>query len=151
MGRRIPRDEEVLATTLEVLAREGHVDTQRRLGELVEGRLADRDPDYAVSGARVRRLAVRSGSVEVRIEAREDGPTPSMEACPVCGSDLEDRRNATLDGGEASLGYRCSWCPWWTGARLRVPRRYGFAADIGGDEGGRAEGELDTGNSLLEA
>lgn len=151
MGRRIPRDEEVLAATLEVLARENHVDTQRRLGELVEGRLEDRDPDYAVSGERVRRLAVRSGSVDVRIEAREDGPTPTMETCPVCGSDLDDRRNATLDGGEASLGYSCSWCPWWTGHKLRVPRRYRFTADLGEEGGDRPEGDLDPGSSLLEA
>lgn len=151
MGPRIPRDEEVLAATLEVLAREGPVDTQQRLGELVEDRLGDRDPEYAVSGRRVRRLAVRSGSVDVRIEAREDGPTPTMEACPVCGSELEDRRNATLTGGEASLGYRCSWCPWWTGQRLRVPRRYRFAAEIGDEDGDRPEESLGAGTSLLEA
>lgn len=151
MGRRIPRDEEVLAATLEVLAREGHVDTQRRLGELVEERLHDRDPDYAVTGKRVRQLAVRSGSVEVRIEAREDGETPTMDRCPVCGSELEDRRNRTLTGGEVSTGYRCTWCPWWTGTVLRVPRQYAFDADIGNGDGDedRPEAELDPSETLL--
>jgi hypothetical protein len=149
MGRRIPRDEEVLAATLEVLAREGHVDTQRRLGELVAERLAQRDPDYAVTGERVRRLAVRSGSVDVRIRTREDGATPTMESCPVCGSELEERRNATLEGGETSTGYRCTWCPWWTGQTLRVPRRYDFTTDIG-DEGEGPEEPPDPDASTLE-
>lgn len=150
MGPRIPRDEEVLAATLEVLAREGHVETQRRLGELVEERLADRDPDYAVTGKRVRRLAVRSGSVEVRIQAREDGETPTMQGCPVCGSDLEELRNATLEGGEVQTGYRCSWCPWWTGPTLRVPRRYTFTAELGSSEAeDRPEADLDPADTLL--
>lgn len=150
MGHRIPRDEEVLAATLEVLAREGHVDTQRRLGELVRDRLEERDPDYAVTPRRVRVLAVRSGSVDVRVRARVDGETPRLDECPVCESELEERRNATLSGGEVATGYRCTWCPWWTGQRLRVPSRYGFTADLG-ETPDRPEADLEPDETLFEA
>ncbi len=138
MGPSIPRDEEVLAAALRVLADHVHVATQHRLAELVEDRLQRRDPHYAVSGERVRVLTVRSGAVEVTVETRLDGPTPEMEGCPVCRSELEQRFNETLSGGRVATGYRCTWCPWWTGRRLRVPRRYLFSAVL--ERGGETPG-----------
>lgn len=130
MGRRIPRDEEVLAATLQVLADRVHVVTQRRLAELVEAKLQERNRDYVVSGERVRVLAVRSGAIELTVEVREDGPTPTLDRCPVCESELERRMNRTLEGDEVATGYRCTWCPWWTGPTLRVPRRYAFTSHL---------------------
>jgi len=126
------RDEQVVAVVVQVILREGTVATQTRLAKLVNKELAKRDPkSYHVTPARVRMLAARSGLVGLAIRARLDGPVREMRSCPVCGSKLKRTENRTLTGKSAATGYRCTRCPWWTGAReLRVPHHYTFHARV---------------------
>lgn len=123
---RIPPDEDVVAAALRAVLRAGTVDSQRKLGEMVEAELRRRDRHYRVSDERVRVLALRSGLVGVHVHAHPSGPTPRLERCPVCESDLVRTSNRTLAGGATATGYRCARCPWWTGREYRVPSRYVF-------------------------
>lgn len=123
---RVPPDEEVVAATVKVILREGQVDSQKRLAELVKREMRRRDPKARVGESRIRHLALASGLVGVHVRARHEGTSPKLEECPVCGSALKRTTNRTLTGGTSSTGYKCTRCPWWTGREYRVPNRYAF-------------------------
>jgi len=128
------KDEEVVAILVKVILEEGTVASQTRLAELVNRQLKRRGA--AVTPARVRVLAVRSGLVGLTVRTRSDGPTPDLERCPVCHSKLRRTANRTLTGATAQTGYRCTRCPWWTGREMRVPHHYVFQAKVARAEGG---------------
>lgn len=127
-----------MAAAVKVLLDHGSISSQRRLRELVEAELHDRDPDYVVSEERLRGLLLRTGLVKVQIKVRMGGPTPTLAKCPVCGSRLTRGTNSTLTGGAAQVGYRCSRCPWWTGREYRIPSHYTFTGRI---EKGKRKGQ----------
>lgn len=135
--RKRARDEEIVATLVQVILEEGTVSSQTRLAELVNRRLAKRG-GLRVTPARVRVLAVRSGLVGITIRTRAGGPTPELSRCPVCGARLKRTANRTLTGATTASGYRCTRCPWWTGRELRIPTHYVFQAKVT-----RAEGRSD--------
>lgn len=129
------RDEEVVATVVQVILREGTVSSQTRLAQLVNDELPR---GQHVTPPRVRILAIRSGLVTVAIRARTDGPAPAdLKACPVCRSKLKKTVSQTLLGGTASTGWRCTRCAWWTGRDLRVPSHYTFSARVSRGEKGQ--------------
>lgn len=125
MGYRVPSDEEVLGAVTRVLAREGSVTSQRELREEVLDELAMLDDDYAVSGERLRVLAVRSRYVDLEIRLGVSDRDPP-DRCPVCGEGFDKVRNATLDDEVVTIGWTCTRCPYWTGQERRVPLRYTF-------------------------
>lgn len=128
-ARKRSRDEEVVATLVKVILDEGTIASQKRLAELVNKQLTKRGRS-AVTGERVRVLAVKSGLVSLQIRVRVDGATPEMERCPVCRSRLRRSANRTLTGATTQTGYRCTRCPWWTGRDLRIPQHYVFQARV---------------------
>lgn len=132
MGYRVPDDEAVLEAAEAVFDEQPVVETQQRLGQLVQDRLQDRDPGYRVGEARVRRLVLDHGLATVRTTTgRTSRPPPA--ACPVCGSELSTSKNRTLDGEETVIGTRCPACGYRSGPRFQVPLRYEFVRDDDGD------------------
>lgn len=122
------RDEEVVAAALRVVLESGPVVGQAALRDLVLDLVGD---GAGLTPERVRRLAARSGLVEIDVRVRSGSKPPELERCLVCASALERTANRTLTGGRAPTGYRCRRCGWWTGAReLRVPARYVFTARL---------------------
>lgn len=121
------RDEEVVATVVRVILREGTVATQTALAALVNEELPR---EKRVTPERVRVLAARSGLVGLQIRARLDGPVGDLKECPVCRSKLKRTENRTLTGKSAATGYKCTRCPWWTGRELRIPHHYTFSARV---------------------
>lgn len=138
MGYKVPSDEEVLGALTRVLAREGTVETQRRLRDAVLAELHLLDADYSVTGERVRTLAVRSRYVDLEIEAGTTDRDPP-KACPVCGGAFRTVKNRTLEGKVVTIQWRCTRCPYRTGEDRRVPLRYTFHAKaraVGGQPAG---------------
>lgn len=130
MGYTVPSDEEVLGALMRVMAREGTVTSQRELRQEVLEELRVLEPDYAVSGERVRQLAIRSGYVDLEIRAGETDRDPP-DRCIVCGDGFEKVRNRTLDDRTVTIGWSCTTCPYWTGEDRRVPLRYTFHSKSG--------------------
>ncbi len=115
-----------------VLDQQPVIETQHRLGALVQERLQEEDPRYRVGEARVRRLVIDHGLATVRTTTgRTSRPPP--ESCPVCGGELTASKNRTLDGDEAVVGTQCQRCGYASGPRLQVPLRYEFVRDHGTD------------------
>lgn len=136
-ARKRAKDEEIVAILVKVILEEGTVASQTRLAQLVNRQLARRH--MAVTGERLRVLAVKSGLVSLAIRARIDGETPEMERCPVCRARLKRTANRTLTGATTSTGYKCSRCPWWTGRELRIPQHYTFQARVARSDSRRGQ------------
>lgn len=127
MAYKLPSDEEVAEAIKRALARRGLVNSQRKLTELVKRELRSIDAEYAVTEARVRKLAIEGGLAKISIKARDTGAKTSSNACPVCDKRMEHIKNLTVYGGSVDLGYRCARCGYWTGVKSRRPIRYVFS------------------------
>jgi hypothetical protein len=85
------------------------------------------EPLAALGGTRLRRILIGVPGLRLTVRYREgpEGAPPSV--CPVCGSELTEIRNRTLEGGRIVLGRKCARCDYWTHARRRIPVRYTFS------------------------
>lgn len=114
---------------MRVLAKHPSVDTQHAFASLVHGELRRINGEYAVSGERVRRLAVRSGFAELAITLRGGADGGDLKECPVCGGAPSRVRNRTLTGRTTTLAWRCKRCGFSSTARdPSEPARYVFRA-----------------------
>ncbi|MEK6988261.1 MAG: hypothetical protein AABX97_09270 [Candidatus Thermoplasmatota archaeon] len=101
------------------------VPSQRKLKALVEKDLKGEEV-FRVGEARLRKIAIDSGLVDLEIHCRDTEEMRSLIRCPVCGERLRRVRNMTVFGGTVTLGYRCERCKYWTGLKRRIPTRYVF-------------------------
>lgn len=127
MAYRKPSDTEIVEAVKDALRRHGVINSQRKFAELVMMELHRHDPDYSVSEARIRRLALASGLVTIDMRTRESDERTSAGRCPVCEGRTERIRNLTVYGGTVTRGYRCRACGYWTGLKKRVPTLYIFS------------------------
>ncbi len=99
------------------------VRSQSELERIVSSRLKAVDPDYSVSGERLRRIALSMDGIMIRIITRK-GRKP--DACPVCGGTLKDVKGTNLAGERVTLGAECEKCS-YSGSRGKwSPGRYEF-------------------------
>lgn len=125
MGYRIPSENALADAIDQALVRQPIAESQRELADRVRRVLAERDEAFRVSDERVRRVALDRDLARVRVRT---GTTDEevRDACPVCGAQLDQVANKTLDGGRTVVGAECPSCPYTTGARHEVPLRYEF-------------------------
>ena len=127
MPYRIPSEDEIREIVLKILKRRGVVESQAELLSEVKKHLIRRGKDLKISGKRLRRIAVHMPEVEVEIRCKTtEREVDDMRTCPVCGEEMEKITNLTLDGQKIIVGFKCTFCSFWTGRKLRVPRRYIF-------------------------
>jgi hypothetical protein len=126
MPYKLPSDEEVSAAIKRALSKQGLVNSQRKLTDLVRKELKSIDPDFMVNEARVRKVAIEGGLAKISISARDTKVKTSSASCPVCARKMEHIKNLTVYGGSVDLGYNCKRCGYWTGVKARRPTRYIF-------------------------
>ena len=121
-GRRVPSDEVVRFVVREVL-RERPFRSQEAFAAAVRTRLRKADPAYALGGARLKRIAAKSG-VRVQVATRL-GRAPKR--CPGCGRGLQKVFFKNLAGKAVLTGLRCR-CGYRGSDRRLAPARYSFSA-----------------------
>jgi len=127
MSYSIPSDEEVQDALRYVMRRNKGINSLNKLRKLVLSELQNKNPNYTVGFERTRKLAVTAPFIKTDIYARKSDKKGSLRGkCPVCGNQLEKRRNETIFGGSVTLGYKCKECPYWTTLERRIPTRYSF-------------------------
>ncbi len=127
MQYRIPNDDEIAKIVLKVMRSEHVIESQAELLREVIKHLHRIDKNYRLSGKRLRKIALRIPEVKVEIRCKiTDNLVDSLDTCPVCGERMEKIENMTLEGERITIGFRCTFCPYWTGRKLRVPTRYVF-------------------------
>lgn len=102
--------------------------SQEELSGLVRAELGKSDADFAITGERVRRIAVKIPGVRVFVSLRR-GRVPSK--CPCCFSGLRRIYTKNLKGKRILVGLRCRRCGYRGSGDKWVPRRYGFSKYLG--------------------
>ena len=127
MTYKIPSEDEIKKIVLKILRYRGVIESQAELLNQVKKHLVRRGENFKISGKRLRKIAIKMPEVDVEIRCRTtDKEVENMEICPVCGEKMERITNLTLEGEKIVVGFRCTYCSYWTGNKLRVPMRYIF-------------------------
>ena len=123
---KVPSDDEIIEAIHKVMRRDHIVRTQTDLQSQVLEVLRSMDPEYTITGFRLRKVALEKAGLTIEIQGREMEGTRAISKCPVCRSPLKATKNVTIYGGTVTLGFKCTKCPYWTGKKRRVPTRYTF-------------------------
>jgi hypothetical protein len=123
---KVPTDEEVMEAINKVMSRDHIIRSQTDLQERVTEELKALDPEFTITGERLRRVALEKVGLAIEISGREIEAGRAMSKCPVCRAPLKAQKNVTIYGGTVTLGFKCTKCPYWTGKKRRVPTRYVF-------------------------
>lgn len=126
MSYKIPNEDNVADALLIVMHKNPQVRSQRELITLVRKQMSSLDPDYRISGERVRRIGINKGIIGVNIEYNSTKNPKLPEFCPVCRNKMMPVRNRTLDGGIIEVRRKCLICFFTTGPNPTVPGRYYF-------------------------
>ncbi len=126
MSYKIPNEDNVADALLIVMHKNPQVRSQRELIALVKKQLSSIDPEYSVSGERLRRIGINKGIMGVNIEYNSTKNPKQPKVCPVCKNTMVPVRNRTLDGGIIEVRRKCSICLFTTGPNPTVPGRYYF-------------------------
>jgi len=126
MSYHIASDEQIKNALEKVLKEYRTVTSQYKLKDLVTKKIDTSKKKYAISGTRLRSIALNSDFVKLEIHSREGNPRKSMNKCPVCFHNLKKVKNQTIWGGKVTLELKCGFCGYWTGKKKRIPKRYVF-------------------------
>jgi hypothetical protein len=123
---KVPSDQEVVDAINTVMARDHIIRSQTEFQSQVHEELKAKDPDFTITGERLRKIALDKAGLTIEIQGREVESDRAISRCPVCRSPLKAMKNITIYGGTVTLGFKCTKCPFWTGKKRRVPTRYTF-------------------------
>ncbi len=124
---KIPKEEDVLRISMEILSEHGIVNSLKMLTKLVNMRAKSENPDWRIGPKRLKRVLARNGKIKIEVISRESDEELGGEVrCVVCGEVMEPELNKTLYGGVVTLGYRCKHCGYRTDTKKKIPMRYVF-------------------------
>lgn len=126
MKFKIPDQDTVCKAVSRVMLRNQRIGSQRELSDLVQKELSSEDPEYRISGERIRKVAVSYGAAKVEIEYREAVKKKLPDICPVCGNAMSPIMNMTLEGDVTEVKRNCTVCPFTAGQKACSPGRYIF-------------------------
>ena len=121
-GKKIPESGEVKFVIKEILQR-GKIGSQEEMTRLVLKKLKSVDSGYAISGRRLRALALEI-PVKVRMQTRH-GRLP--KSCPSCGHRLRKTYTKNLYGKKIIFRLNCSRCGYAAIEGKWLPKRYEFS------------------------
>lgn len=119
---KIPKKEVVKFVVKSVLHK--HIaDSQAELTKLVDRELKKVDPEYAISGKRLRETVVSMPEVRVQVDTKKGG-VPAR--CPVCDASLKKAWNRNLKGKKVLEQRKCQKCGYSGREGKWLPRKYKF-------------------------
>ncbi|MCL1978938.1 MAG: hypothetical protein FWG60_02120 [Methanomassiliicoccaceae archaeon] len=133
MPHRIPDEETVSSAIKTVMNRNAHIETQTEFLRLVRKELAKSDPEYRVSGERIRRIGLERGIIKISIEYRESDIDDLPHICPVCRNAMSPVMNRSLEGEYVEIKRKCTVCPYAVGKTVLVPGKYFFSRTKNGE------------------
>jgi predicted RNA-binding Zn-ribbon protein involved in translation (DUF1610 family) len=125
MDMKIPKDDAVKFVVKAVLHKR-IARSQQELVHLVNAELRKVDPDYSISGKRLRDIVVTIPGVRISAKTKK-GSMP--QKCPVCGSGLRKVWTKNLRGRKVLENLMCPKCGYSGHGRRWEPRKYGFCVE----------------------
>jgi len=123
---KIPPEKEVYKVMEKLLSESLVIHSQTKMQTLLIDQLTKSNPNYHLSGTRMRRIAARAKNVVLEIRCRTAKQNFKGSICPVCGAEMKATKNKTLYNWDVVVGAKCRTCGYWTGTQKRVPIRYIF-------------------------
>ncbi|UCD03277.1 MAG: hypothetical protein JSV63_01415 [Candidatus Aenigmatarchaeota archaeon] len=120
---KIPKRDVVKFVVKSVLSKKS-AGTQQELSGLVNAELRKVDPDYSVSGKRLREIALTISEVKIEVRVRKGG-TPKR--CPSCSSSLKKTWDRNLRGRKVLRDLICHKCGYRGTTGRWSPSKYGFS------------------------
>ena len=127
MRFKVPDEDIVSRVVKKVMAGNNHIETQTEFLRLVRKELSKIDPEYKVSGERIRRIGLDNNLIKITIEYRESDIKDLPHICPVCKNAMAPVKNRSLDGEYVEIKRKCTVCPYAIGKTVLVPGRYVFS------------------------
>lgn len=109
MEKKIPSKDLVIEAIKKVMEARKYVESKEELADFVEKYLKSKDPNYRVSGNRVKKLSLKLKEVKVKANVKRIKTIESI--CPVCkSSNIQKLKSKNLANNEIIIGYKCLDC-----------------------------------------
>ena len=82
--------------------------------------------EKSVSERRLRKIAIDSGIVNIKILTRECREIFDMDKCPVCDNNINVINRKDIWGNLTKTEFVCNKCGYRSGIKKRVPTKYIF-------------------------
>ena len=119
---KIPKNEVVKFVVKSALHRQT-AHSQTELASIVDTELKRVNPEYSITGRRLRRLAIDMPEVGVRVSVKK-GKMP--EKCPSCTTPLVKSWTMNLNGEKVIHSLKCDNCGYKSHGERWAPSRYWF-------------------------
>jgi uncharacterized protein (DUF983 family) len=115
----------VLKMVIENVVRENYsISSLTKLTKQVKSVLIEKG--YRCSNHRIKRIVFDMKSIEVRVSFKKSHIRKGLNGtCPVCGFNLTEILNKTLDGKDVKF-YKCKRCKFESEGSYKLPARYIF-------------------------
>lgn len=123
---KIPKDDFVYQVVRDVVRKRGIVDTQEELCYHVLKKLKKYNPDFALSGRRVKRIAIKIPEIRIKAKTKKSPKMKKISKCPVCTGRLKKIYAKNLLNKRIQIGYVCKRCGFVSDLSSFIPMRYIF-------------------------
>ena len=118
-----PKDE-VVKFVIKAVLRDRKVDSQAMLAVLINTELKKVDPEYSITGKRLRLIVSSMPEVKIKTDVRKGSSVPAR--CPSCNSPLKKVWAKNLKGRRILENLKCPKCGYKGHDGRWLPRRYCF-------------------------
>ena len=122
MKRSFASQQEIIKAISKIFSEHKVISSQRKLKELISKFLGEK----SVSERRLRKIAIDSGIVGIKILTRECREVFDMDKCPVCDSNINAINRKDIWGNLTKTEFVCNKCGYRSGIKKRVPTKYIF-------------------------
>ena len=122
MKRNFASQQEIVEAISKIFREHKVISSQRKLKELTSKFLGEK----SVSERRLRKIAIDSGIVNIKILTRECREIFDMDKCPVCDNNINVINRKDIWGNLTKTEFVCNKCGYRSGIKKRVPTKYIF-------------------------
>ena len=122
MKRNFASQQEIVEALSSISKEHKVISSQRRLKELLSKLLRGK----SVGERRLRKIAIDSGIVNLKIFTRESKDIFNLDRCPVCDNRIEAIGRKDIWGEVTKTEFICRKCGYRSGIKRRVPTKYVF-------------------------
>lgn len=123
---KIPPDE-IVATVIKKLLKENYIiGSQEQLLEKTLKALKEIDKEYAITGERLRAIAITIPEVRIDVETKRSGTPEYIKNCPNCATGLKNIFGINLYGEKIVIGFICERCGYSGTPESNKPYKYTF-------------------------
>jgi len=122
MKRNFASQQEIVEALSSISKEHKVISSQRRLKELLSKLLRGK----SVGERRLRKIAIDSGIVNLKILTRESKDIFNLDRCPVCDNRIEAIGRKDIWGEVTKTEFICRKCGYRSGIKRRIPTKYVF-------------------------